>query len=437
MADRRVLDLPVPVMRERLASGAMRASGLAEAMIARVETQGAAATGFVWFDAIFARRQAASLDAYRGRGRAIGALHGLPVAVDDAIDTAWIPTERGLAPFKGRVPENESAIVERLRSAGAMVAGKTRGGELAADRGDDEQSPASAGGAATAVASAVAPLAVAIDGRSSLIGAAARAGVTGYRPSFGSISRRGTLDLIPTLDAPGVFARNVAGAALLAEALFGFDAADAATSLSPHPRLLEHAGTEPPVVPTLAFVRTPWWDRADPQMHEAFGEVTEILGDRSFDAPLPAIFADSRVLAERVALAEMAKNLTGLRQRHADALPTSLSRDLDSGDTILAREYLAALDWRTVLHAGLDAIFERCDAILTPAATGPAGADEDATAFNTLWTFLGVPSVTLPLLATPDGQPMGVQLVGRRGEDGRLLRTAQWLETLFEREMQG
>lgn len=440
MADQRILDLPVPVLRERLASGAMRAIDLAEAMITRVEAGGAAATGFVWFDAVFARRQAAALDAYRGRGRAIGALHGLPVAVNDAIDTAWIPTERGLAPLKGRVPEKESAIVERLRSAGAMVAGKTHGTELGAENGDAAPSGPATNGAAAAVASGAAPLGVGMDGRSSLIGAAARAGVTGYRPSFGAISRRGTLDLIPTLDAPGVFAPNVAGAALIAEALFGFDAADAATAPMPHPRLLEHTETAPPVVPTLAFVRTPWWDRADPQMHEAFGEVTEILGDRWFEAPLPAIFADSRILAERVALAEMAKNLTGMRQRHADALSPALHRALDAGDAILARDYLAALDWRTVLYAGLDAIFDRCDAIVTPAATGLAGtgqSDEDATAFNALWTFLGVPSVTLPLLQTADGQPMGVQLVGRRGEDGRLLRTAQWLETLFQKETQG
>lgn len=442
MGDRRILDLPAVLLRERLASGAMRAIELTEAVVARVECLGAATTGFAWFDASFARRQAASLDQFRGRGRALGPLHGLAVAVDDTIDTAWIPTERGFAAFEGRVPEKESAIVERLRSAGAMVAGKTRVGELgvgACRREDQSWGGSTPDGAAIAVATGVVPLAVGMDGRSALVGSAAQAGVTGYRPSFGAISRRGTLDLSPSLSAPCVFAPNVSGVALLAEALFGFDSADTATALAPHPRLADHAGTAPPVVPTLAFVRTPWWDCASPEMQEAFDELVAALGDRCFEAPLPAIFADSRILAERVMLAEMAKNLTGIRQRHQAALSPALKDALDKGDSMLARDYLAALDWRTVLYAGLDAILERCDAIVTPAAIGPARDGEgtaDATAFNALWAFLGVPSLSLPLLETPDGLPMGVQLVGRRGEDARLLRTAQWLETLFEREMQ-
>ncbi|MBB4003974.1 amidase [Aurantimonas endophytica] len=445
MADRRILDLPATVLRERLATGAMRAIELTEAVVARVECLGAATTGFAWFDAGFARRQAASLDQFRGRGRALGRLHGLAVAVDDTIDTAWIPTERGFAPLQGRVPEKESAIVERLRGAGAMVAGKTRVAELGVGdfRRDDENwgSPsATPDGAAVAVATGVVPLSVGLDGRSALVGSAARAGVTGYRPSFGAISRRGALDLVPSLSAPCVFAPNVAGVALLAEALFGFDAADTATALAPHPRLLDHAGSAPPVVPTLAFVRTPWWDCAGTEMQEAFDELIVALGERCFEAPLPHIFADGRILAERVMLAEMAKNLTGIRQRHPAALSPMLSDMLAEGDAVLARDYLAALDWRTVLYAGLEAVLERCDAIVTPAATGPSRdgeGTEDATAFNALWAFLGVPSVSLPLLETPDGLPMGVQLVGRRGDDARLLRTAQWLETSFQQEMQG
>lgn len=445
MGDRRILDLPAVVLRERLASGAMRAIELAEAVAARVECLGAGTTGFAWFDAGFARRQAVSLDHFRGRGRALGPLHGLAVAVDDTIDTAWIPTERGFGPLQGRVPEKESAIVERLRGAGAMVAGKTRVRELGVGGlRRDEQNWGEPGvtpeGAAVAVATGVVPLAVGMDERAALLGSAALAGVTGYRPSFGAISRRGTLDLVPSLSAPCVFAQGISGVALIGEALFGFDVADTATALAPHPRLLDHAGTQPPVTPTLAFVRTPWWDCASPEMQEAFDELIAALGERCFEAPLPPIFADGRIVAERVMLAEMAKNLTGIRQRHEAALSPALSDALAQGDAVLAGDYLAALDWRTVLYAGLEAVLDRCDAIVTPAAIGPARDGQgtaDSSAFNTLWAFLGVPSVSLPLLQTPDGLPMGVQLVGRRGEDARLLRTAQWLETLFEREMQG
>ncbi len=431
--------MPISVLRGRLASGATRAVEVAEATIARVEARNDEVSAFAWFDADFARRQAAGIDAYRGRGGSLGPLHGLPVAIDDTIDTARIPTEAGFAPYKGHVPEHDSAIAERLRAAGALIAGKTATGELGigTPRGSRRENDKGAGGftegAAIAVAEGMVPLAVGMGSDGAVVRSAAYGGVTGFTPSFGSISRRGVLDLAPSIDAPGVFAPTVTGVALLAEVLFGHDAADRASGpAAPHPRLLDHACSTPPVRPTLAFVRTPWWDRADDDMQAAFGELVSVLGESCFEAELPDIFADSAIFAERVALAETAKCLFGVRERHPEGLSEALTHALDRGEAISARDYLSAHDWRSVLYAGLEAVLSRCDAIITLAAIGPVGRGttmEGETLFNTLWTFLGVPSVSLPLLQAADGSPMGVQLVGRRGEDGRLLRTARWLET--------
>ena len=103
---------------------------------------------------------------------------------------------------------------------------------------------------------------------------------------------------------------------------------------------------------------------------------------------------------------------------------------LDDGKTILAHDYLAALDWPGILNAGLEAIFARYDAILTPAAPGPAPEGLDSTGspvFNGIWTLCGTPAVTVPLFAAGNGLPMGAQLVAARGDDARLLRTARWL----------
>ncbi len=103
---------------------------------------------------------------------------------------------------------------------------------------------------------------------------------------------------------------------------------------------------------------------------------------------------------------------------------------LEAGRAVTAGDYLAALDWQTVLRAGVDEILERCDAILCPAALGPAPEGLSSTGssiFNGLWTYLGLPAITQPLLEASNGLPMGVQLVGRRDDDARLLRTARWL----------
>ena len=113
---------------------------------------------------------------------------------------------------------------------------------------------------------------------------------------------------------------------------------------------------------------------------------------------------------------------------------------IEEGRKTTAVDYNRAVDWRDVLNAGLDRIFDRYDAILTPATTGVAPAGLDSTGspvFCTLWTFCGVPAVSLPLLEGRGGLPLGVQLAGRRGDDARLLRTARWLADRIAGEADG
>ena len=134
-------------------------------------------------------------------------------------------------------------------------------------------------------------------------------------------------------------------------------------------------------------------------------------------------------------LAEIAHNLRHYYERGAEQLATETRDAIEQGRTISAVDYLAAHDWRDTLYAGLGEIFERYDAIVTPAATGEAPAGLESTgsgAFNVLWSLLGVPAITLPLLSGAGGMPIGVQLVGRRHHDGRLLRTARWLVNTLE-----
>jgi len=116
--------------------------------------------------------------------------------------------------------------------------------------------------------------------------------------------------------------------------------------------------------------------------------------------------------------------------RKGTGLSDTLVQAIDRGLAITARDYLAARDWPSIYGAALDEVFSRCDVLLTPAATGPAPAGLGSTGspvFNGLWTLCGLPSITLPFFEDDNGMPMGAQLVGRKGEDGRLLRTARWL----------
>ena len=294
----------------------------------------------------------------------------------------------------------------------------------------------SSAGSAAAVADAMVPLAIGTQTGGSVVRPASFCGVTGFKPSFGTIPRRGILMQSPTLDTPGVFAADVAGAALLTEVLMGYDGSDGSTSPGPVPPLLATARAEAPVVPTFAFLRPPGWDDADPELHAAFGELVEALGDRVFEIELPSLFAEAAPARRRINFAEMSRHYERYWRQGGDTLGPEIHAAIEEGRSIAARDYLAARDWPDVLYAALAEIFARCDAILTPTAPGPAPGSETTgdPVFNGLWTLVGTPAITLPLLASADGLPMGVQLTGPRGGDGRLLRTARWLETWAEIE---
>lgn len=425
-------------LRERLQSGAVRSVELADALIARIAEIEPEIRAWAWHDAEHVRGQAKGLDAHRAARRPCGPLHGLPVGLKDVIDTAGIPTENGTPLDSGRVPSRDAWIVSRLKAAGALLMGKTVTCELAFLHPSPTRNPAapshtpggSSAGSAAAVAAGHVPFAVGTQTGGSVIRPASYCGIVGFKPSFGAIGRTGVLSQSPSLDTIGVFARSVPDAALLADALFGYDPGDAASVPTPPPALLEMVAGQPPVRPTLAFVQPPRWEEAEPATRAAIAELVEALGDSAFTTELPPIFEEAPAIRDRINFAEMAKNFYTYEKRGEAQLSVEIRTALAAGKALPARDYLAALDWPAVLTAGLSEIFERCDAIVTPAATGPAPkgyASTGSSVFNGLWTLTGMPAITLPLLQTEDGLPMGVQLVGRRGEDGRLLRTANWL----------
>lgn len=437
-----ILALGAVEMRDRLASGALRAVDLVEACLARIEELEPQVGAWAWLDGDHALQQAQRLDQWRTSGKPLGPLHGLPIGLKDIIDTKGIPTENGTPIDAGRVPSEDAWIVARLRAAGAIILGKTVTTECAFMHPGKTRNPhngahtpgGSSQGSAAAVAAGMVPLSIGTQTGGSVIRPASFCGIVGMKPSFGLIPRTGILPQSPFLDTVGVFARSVEDCALLAEVLAGHDPADPSTQAIPMPRMLSVAQSKAPVTPIFALLKPPGWDQADPQMTAAIEELAALLGDQCFEAPLP-LLEDVAAIRQRINFAEMAKCYYGLERRGRDQMSPKLLAAIDEGKSVLARDYIAALDWRDILTAGLDAVFARCDAILCPAAPGPApeGLDDTGSAiFNGLWTLGGMPAITLPVFTAENGLPMGVQLVGRRGDDARLCRTAKWLATHLE-----
>ncbi len=425
--------------------GQVTSEALVTACLERIAAADDQVQAWTHLDPEYALEQARRLDTIRQSGAACGPLHGVPVGVKDIFDTRDLPTENGTPLHAGRRPDSDATVVSLLRQAGAVVMGKTVTTELAVYAPGKTRNPhdasrtpgGSSSGSAAAVAAGMVPLALGSQTNGSMIRPAAYCGVTGFKPSHGMISRRGVLALSRPLDTVGVFARNVADAALFADALTGFDADDPDMSPRARPLLSETAAQDPPVEPTFAFVKSPVWDKADDDTRAAFAELSEFLGDACDPVDLPQPF-DNAIAWHRVIMyADLARNLQALYERGKDRLSTRLKDMIEEGQKCLAVDYNRAVDWRDVLNVGLEEIFERYDAIITPAAAGEAPVGLDATgdpAFCTLWSLCGVPAISLPIMQGANGMPLGVQLVGRKGDDARLLRTARWLADRVQAE---
>jgi Asp-tRNA(Asn)/Glu-tRNA(Gln) amidotransferase A subunit family amidase len=381
--------------------------------------------------------QARAADEDRLSGRPIGPLHGVPVGIKDIIDTADMPTENGSVLHAGRTPSRDATVVSRLRGAGALIMGKTVTTEFATRAPGKTRNPrnpahtpgGSSSGSAAAVAAGMVPVALGSQTGGSVIRPAAYCGVYGLKPTHGLISRAGMFQLSRSLDHVGVFGRSIPDLALLLEVLAGYDERDPDT----RPRALasyrQVAASEPPIPPSFGLVKTARWDEMDADVREAFGELMEVLGDRIEEVELLAPDAPEwhRITMD----AEIALNLDREWRRGREQLSPALRGRIESGHAARAYDYLRARAGVPQLAASLTELFEqRFDALLTPATFGTAPKGLESTgdpAFCSTWTLVGVPTLSLPLMQGANGLPLGVQLVGARDGDARLLRTGRWL----------
>ena len=431
-------DLTAAALAVELRNGGLSAREAVDASLRRIDAADAEIGAWTFLDRAHAYRQAATADDARNHRAPLGALHGVPVGIKDIFDTADMPTCNGSAIHAERRPRQDATAVALLRQAGAIILGKTVTTEFALYSPGKTRNPhnpahtpgGSSSGSAAAVAAGMVPVALGSQTNGSVIRPASFCGVVGYKPSHGAISRTGVLTLSRRLDHVGVFGRTVEDVALVANILGAYDTTDEDMRPTARANLQSTAMEEPPVAPHFAFVKTPAWSLAEPDMAEAFGELCGALTGRVIEVDLPPVFDGALDAHKAVMAVEVAANLAQEYRTGAVQMSARLRDVIAHGRRLGAQEYLRACALAPYLERSLDKIFNDCDAIITPAAPGEAPKGLDSTgnpAFATLWTLCGLPAISLPLLQGKNGLPIGVQLVGRRGGDARLLRTARWL----------
>jgi Asp-tRNA(Asn)/Glu-tRNA(Gln) amidotransferase A subunit family amidase len=423
-----------------IAEGLLSSEELVQGCLERFRQLEPTVQAWQFLDEEHALAQARAADERKRSGEPVGALNGIPVGIKDIIDTADMPTENGTVLHKGRMPRKDAAVIAALRAAGAVIMGKTVSTECAYFNPGKTRNPhnpehtpgGSSSGSAAAVAAQMVPLALGSQTAGSVIRPAAFCGVYGFKPTHGLIPRTGVLQLSRTLDHIGLFARSIEDLALLGEQLVCHDEGDPDTRPRARPPLQAVAAEEPPIAPMLAFIKTPHWERADADTKEAYAELVESLGDRVEEVELFPSASEAWDWQRTIMEAEMAANLEPLWLAGKDKLSERLRGLMERGRETRAIDYQRVLRGLPALRESFDELFmERYDAILTPPALGTAPKGLGATGdpvFCVLWTLLGMPAVTLPLMRGANGLPLGVQLVGRRNFDARLLRTARWLE---------
>jgi amidase len=419
--------LGVSELARGLRARELGAADVVEACLERIAAREPAIHAWASIDFDYARSQARSLDA----GPIRGPLHGVPVGVKDILDTADLPTEYGSPIYAGCRPRADAACVAAARAAGAIVLGKTATTEFACQSPaatvnprDAARTPGgSSSGTAAGVADCMMPVGFGTQTAGSIVRPASYCGVVGYKPTFGTLARDGLKLVAESLDTIGVLTRSVADAAFFVGAIA---ARSVLEDLPPLDGL------------TIGFCRTREWSEVDPAVAERLESVAERLaaaGARLTRVELPPEFAALGDAHAVIQAYEGARNLAGELSAHRAELSAPLLEMLEQGARTTAERYAECRRLAAECRARLPAAMAGCHVLLTASATGeaPLGlASTGSPVMNRIWTLLHAPCVNVPATRGPGGLPVGVQIVGRVGDDATALAAAAWIEQRLE-----
>jgi Asp-tRNA(Asn)/Glu-tRNA(Gln) amidotransferase A subunit family amidase len=369
-------------------------------------------------------------------------LLGVPVAVKDVFDTAGLATDYGTAIYRGHRPRADAALVSLLLAAGAVIVGKTKTSEFAWKHPSDTRNPldlertpgGSSSGSAAAVAARMVPLATGTQTAGSIVRPASYCGVLGLKPTFGVLPLAGALPTSASLDTAGLFARSVDDLEL---ALAAVSAAPAGMATARASRSLDGAGGLPAgelqAPPRIGFARLAW-ERLEAAARNAIEDylgAAAATGAAVSELELPVAF---ELLADAQATIQQAETAWALGREadwHGELVSDELRAYIAAGRAVTRDAYMAARrladEQRWRWHDRLDGL----DAVLAPSTLGvPPEFQLGSTGDSLLcgvFTMLGGPALALPGAWTPDGLPIGLQLVGRMHEDHAVLAVARWL----------
>lgn len=424
---------------------------LTELALSRIERYDGELNSFITVMAESALAEAKAAEQAILAGDYRGPLHGIPVAAKDLYATKGTETTFGSLLFKGWVPDHDAAAVERLRSAGAVLLGKTNLHELA--YGTTSANPhfgpvhnpwkagfhpgGSSGGSAAAVAGGLAYMALGSDTGASIRQPAACCGIVGIKPTFGRVSKHGCLPLAWSMDHAGPLNRTVMDAALTLNVLAGFDPRDPCSVDRPTPDFTKTLGRDLRGK-HIAIVRKFFFDDGDHEVFDAVEAtlpVLEGLGAEILEVELPDIEDAFKAGTMTIVVEGATYHAAHLRER-PECFSPQCKADLELGHFYKATDYLQAQRLRHHLMRETARIMAPLDALIMPTApitaTPIEGNPADHPVYrvrNTIpFNFLSLPAISVPCGFSKEGLPIGLQIVGKAFDEAGILQIAHAYE---------
>ncbi len=423
----------------KLRTGDISSVDLCKTYIKRIDKYEKDVKAWAFFDKKVLLEKAEEADDYRKSGKPIGLLHGLPVAVKDIVGTLDMPTECGTVFRKKMSSSQDAEVVNLLKTAGAIIMGKTETAELAyiypaktRNPHDYTRTPGgSSSGSAAAIAAHMTHLSIGSQTGGSIIRPASYCGVVGYKPSYGLISRSGVLKTSEKLDTIGVFGKTVEDVALLAKTLIKKDLYDPATIHFAADDMLEVCKKGPIFEPKFIFYKTDKWKNIDKESQKAFEFLIKNFKKNIEVVDTPSYFKDIPRYHQIIHETDLANNFQVYYKKDKNKLSKEMRDAIGRGMKYSAKEYTDAIDFMKQSYESYKEVFEDYHGVITPSSNGVADKGLTSTGsadFQKIWTYLGLPTISLPLLTGENNLPLGVQLVGNKLDDLRFLGTANWLE---------
>ena len=458
----------------RIAAGEITAVQIVDAMLSRITAVDDVVGAYLTVDEAGARATAAEVDRQRAAGAPLGPLGGVPIALKDVLVTRGLATTAASKILEGWIPPYDAHVVERLRVAGAIILGKVNCDEFAMGSSTENSAyqptrnpwdlsrvpGGSSGGSSAAVAAGLCAASLGTDTGGSIRQPAAFCGVVGLKPTYGRVSRWGVVAFASSLDQVGPLTRSVADAALVLQAIAGFDPRDSTSLDVPVPRYADALTGD--VRGLRIGLPQEYFEAMDDEIRAALTRTVAALIDRgaeTVDLSLPHT-AHALPAYYLVAPAEASSNLArfdGVRYGRRVEAPDLLdmyarTRGAGFGPEVKRRimigsyalrsgyydaYYKKAQQVRTLIKRDFDHAFKYCDVVLTPTTPTPAfefGAKTTpmdmylADVFTLSCNLAGLPGISVPCGLTAGGLPIGAQLLARPLDEATLLRVGGVIE---------